>query len=328
MGDYIMIKMAIMGAGAIAIKMAVTIGQMENVEAYAIAARNMERAEKFAKEYDFTKAYGSYEEMLKDENVDLVYIAVPHTFHYKCTKMCLEAGNNVLCEKPFCVNAIQAKEVIRMAEEKQLLLTEAIWTRYMPSRKMIDDIIASGVIGEITSLTANLGYELSKVKRIWTPQLAGGALLDVGIYLIHFARMVFGEKEAEITSKALFRDGVDVIDSIVMTFEDGKVATMQSNVSAIQNRKGSIFGTKGYIEITNINNPEEIRIFDSDYKEIEVLKVPEQITGYEYEVKACIKAIENDEVECDEIPHVETIKVMEIMDSIRNSWEYEVPVIN
>jgi len=324
----IMIKIAIMGAGAIAIKMAATIDRMETVEAYAIAARDLERAEKFAKEYNVTKAYGSYAEMLKDGAVDLVYIAVPHTLHYKCTKMCLEAGKHVLCEKPFCANAEQAKEIIRIAEEKQLLLTEAIWTRYMPSRKMIGDIIASGIIGEVTSLTANLGYELSAVKRLWDPQLAGGALLDVGVYLVHFARMIFGEKEAAITSKALFKGGVDMIDSIVMTFEDGKVATMQCNIGAVQDRRGSIFGNKGYIEITNINNPEKIRIFDSDYEEIKVIRVPEQISGYEYEVEACVKAIAGGEIECSEILHSETVKVMEIMDDIRASWGYEIPIIN
>lgn len=319
-----MIRIAIMGAGAIAVKMAKTIAQMENVEAYAIAARDLERAEQFAETYHFSKAYGSYEEMLVNKSVDLVYIAVPHTLHYKCVKLCLQAGKHVLCEKPFCVNVEQTREIIALAEEKKLLLTEAIWTRYMPSRNMIDEIIASGIIGEVTSLTANIGYELSEVKRIWEPNLAGGALLDVGVYLIHFARMVFGEEEAEITSQALFKGGVDMIDSIVMTFASGKVATMQSNVYAVQNRNGSIFGTKGYIEITNINNPEIIKVFNSEYQEVKVLKVPEQITGYEYEVEACVKAIENNEIECLEIPHGETIKIMEIMDEIRASWAKEI----
>lgn len=319
-----MIKMAIMGAGTIAVKMAVTIGQMENVQAYAVAARDLQRAEEFSKKHNFSKAYGSYEDMLKDENVDLVYIAVPHTLHYKCAKMCLEAGKHVLCEKPFCVNAEQSKEIIKMAEEKKLLLTEAIWTRYMPSRKIIDDILESKIIGEVTSLTANVGYELSDVKRIWDPKLAGGALMDVGIYLLHFARMIFGEEDVKITSSAVFKDGVDMIDSIVMTFADNKVATMQSNVYAVQNRNGSIFGTKGYMEITNINNPEKITIYDSEYKEIKVVEVPEQITGFEYEVEACVRGIQAGEIECPEIPHSETIKVMEIMDSIRKSWGYEI----
>lgn len=322
-----MIKMAILGAGAIANKMAATITKMEQVEAYAIAARDLQRAEAFAKEYGFTKAYGSYEEMLADDAVDLVYVAVPHSHHYKMAKMCLEAGKNVLCEKAFTVNAEQAKDILALAESKKLLLTEAIWTRYMPSRKIIDDIIASGEIGEVTSLTANLGYELSGVKRIWDPKLAGGALLDVGVYLVNFARMVFGENMTSISSSAVFKDGVDMIDSIIMTFDGGKVATMQSNVNAAQNRDGCIFGTKGYIEITNINNPEEIKVYNDAYQEIKAYPIPKQITGYEYEVEACVHAIENGELECPQMPHAETIRVMEIMDDIRKSWGYEIPLV-
>lgn len=322
-----MIKMAILGAGAIAHKMASTITKMEQVEAYAIGARELERAQAFADQYGFVKAYGSYEEMLADEAVDLVYVAVPHSHHYKMAKMCLEAGKHVLCEKAFTVNAEQAKEILALAKEKKRLLTEAIWTRYMPSRKMIDDIIASGEIGEVTSLTANLGYELSAVKRIWDPGLAGGALLDVGVYLINFARMVFGGNMTDISSSAVFKNGVDMIDSIVMTFDGGNVATMQSNVAAALNRDGCIFGTKGYIEITNINNPEVIRVYNDEYQETSSYSVPEQITGYEYEVEACVHAIENGELECPQMPHAETIQVMEIMDGIRKNWGYEIPIL-
>ena len=322
-----MLKMAIMGAGAIANKMAATITKMNDVEAYAIAARDKDRAEKFAEEYGFTKFYGSYEEMLKDPEVELVYIATPHSHHYKCAKMCLEAGKHVLCEKAFTVNAEQAEEILRLAEEKKLLLTEAIWTRYMPSRNMINKLIEDGVIGEVTSLTANLGYELSQVKRIWDPKLAGGALLDVGIYLVNFASMIFGENLERVHSEAVFKDGVDMIDNINMTFAGGKTAAMQCNVHAVQNRQGTIFGTRGYIEITNINNPEEIRVFDENYKKVTSIIPPEQISGYEYEVEACRKAIEEGRLECPEMPHKETIRVMKIMDEMRASWGYEIPVM-
>lgn len=221
-----MLKMAIMGAGSIANKMAATITKMENVEAYAIAARDLDRAEDFAKKYGFTKAYGSYEEMLNDPEVELVYIATPHSHHYKCVKMCLEANKHVLCEKSFTVNEEQAREILRMAEEKNLLLTEAIWTRYMPSRNMINKIIEDGMIGEVTSLSANLGYELSSIKRIWDPKLAGGALLDVGVYLVNFAIMVLGDEIESIHSEAVFKNGVDMIDNINMIFKGGKTASM------------------------------------------------------------------------------------------------------
>lgn len=321
-----MLKMAIMGAGSIANKMAATIIKMENVEAYAIAARDLDRAEDFAKKYGFTKAYGSYEEMLNDPEVELVYIATPHSHHYKCVKMCLEVNKHVLCEKSFTVNEEQARDILQMAEEKNLLLTEAIWTRYMPSRNMINKILEEGMIGEVTSLSANLGYELSSVKRIWDPKLAGGALLDVGVYLINFAIMILGDEIESVYSDAVFKNGVDMIDNINMKFKGGKTASMQSNVHAVQNRTGAVFGTKGYIEIVNINNPEEIKVFNEEYQEITSYTPPAQISGYEYEVEACIKAIEEGKTECPEMPHSETIRVMKIMDEMRKSWGYEIPI--
>ena len=157
-------KIGILGAGGIAVQMAKTVAGMKDVENYAVAARSLERAQAFAEKYGFSKAYGSYEEMLADPQVDLVYIATPHSHHYLHAKMCLEAGKNVLCEKAFTVNADQARKLFALAKEKDLLITEAIWTRYMPSRKMIDDIISSGVIGEVTAVTANLNYAISEVE--------------------------------------------------------------------------------------------------------------------------------------------------------------------
>ena len=322
-----MLKMAILGAGGIAVKMAQTIAGMKDVEAYAVAARSVERAQEFADKYGFTKAYGSYEEMLADENVQLVYVATPHSHHYKHAKMCLEAGKNVLCEKAFTVNADQAKELFALAEEKKVLITEAIWTRYMPSRKMIDDIIASGVIGEVSSLTANLGYALHGIERIWNRELAGGALLDVGVYTINFALMAFGDDIKEVKGEAVFKNGVDMMNSVTISFADEKMAVLHSCVSAALDRKGVIFGSKGYIEVTNINNPEVSKVFDKEYKEIASYLPPEQITGYEYEVEACMRALEKGELECPEMPHAETIRVMEIMDGIRKSWNYEIPLI-
>ena len=239
--------MAILGAGTIANKMAATITRMETVEAYAIAARDLDRAQSFAAKYGIEKAYGSYEQMLADDAVDLVYIAVPHSHHNQFARQCLEAEKHVLCEKPFMVNEKQAREIYELAESRHLLAAEAMWTRYMPSRDMIRRVIDSGAIGEVTSLTANLGYELENVKRIWAPDLAGGALLDVGCYLVHFARMIFGEQVRSLQSAAVFRNGVDMADSISMTFEGGKLATMQCNVYAAQDRRGTIFGTKGYL---------------------------------------------------------------------------------
>ena len=135
-------KIGILGAGRIAAILAETMNKMSEVECYGVASRDLEKAKAFMKDHGFHHAFGSYEDMLADKEVELVYIATPHSHHYQHIKMCLDAGKHVLCEKSFTVNEKQAAEVFRIAKEKNLLLTEAIWTRYMPSRKMIDDLLA------------------------------------------------------------------------------------------------------------------------------------------------------------------------------------------
>lgn len=320
-------KLGILGAGGIASTMAKTVAGMKDVEAYAVAARDLGRAQVFAQKYEVKKAYGSYEEMLADDEVELVYIATPHSHHYLHAKMCLEAGKYVLCEKAFTVNAEQAQKLFDLAKEKKLLITEAIWTRYMPSRKMINDIIKSGVIGEVTAVTANLSYTVSHVERIRKPELAGGALLDVGVYPINFASMVLGDKVKDVKATAIFQNGVDILDSIAMVFEGDRMATLQCGAREISDRMGSIFGTRGYMQVQNINNPEKITVFDTEHKEVASYVVPEQISGYEYEVESCMKAIQEGKLECPEMPHAETIRIMKIMDDIRKSWNYEIPCI-
>lgn len=319
-------RVGILGAGKIAVQMAKTIAGMEGVEAYAVAARDLEKAQRFAEEHKITKAYGSYEEMLADELVDLVYIATPHSHHYVHAKMSLEAGKNVLCEKAFTVNADQARKLFALAEEKNLLLTEAIWPRYMPSRKMINDVIDSGVIGEVTSVTATLNYPVSDVERIYNPALAGGALLDLGVYTINFASMVLGDKLKEVTGTAILQNGVDILETIVMVYEDGRMATLQNGAREISNRAGNIYGSKGFIQVQNVNNPEKITVFNNHYEEVASYLPPKQITGYEYEVEACKRALEEGRIECPEMPHAETIRIMEIMDGLRKSWGYEIPL--
>lgn len=319
-------KMGILGAGNIGGAMARTIAGMDKVEAYAVGARDLARAEAFAVQYHFTKAFGSYEEMLSDPELELVYVATPHSHHYEHVKLCLEHGKHVLCEKAFTVNAKQAVELFEMAKSKNLLLTEAIWTRYMPMRKTLDEIVASGVIGEITSLTANLGYVVGHLPRMQEPGLAGGALLDLGVYPINFASMVFGDKIREVSSSAVLTESkVDAVNSITLIYEDGKMAQLHSNMMAATDRRGMIYGDKGYIEVQNINNCEGIRVFDTNHKLIAEYETPKQITGYEYEVEACMEAMAKGELECPQMPHKESIRIMELMDSLRVQWGVKYP---
>lgn len=314
-------KFAILAPGNIAHSMARAVSEIEKIECYAVASRDYGRAAEFAKQWGFEKAYGSYEEMVQDPQVELVYVASPHSHHYEHAKLCLEHGKHVLVEKAFTVNAKQAQELIQLSEEKGLLLAEAIWTRYMPSRKMIDDILASGVLGNVTSLTANLGYILPHVERMQNPELAGGALLDLGVYPVNFALMAFHGAVKEVNATAIMSPkGVDWMNSITLSFEDGRMAVLHSDMLAQTDRQGVISGDKGYMEVQNINNCEEIRVFDLERKMTASYKVPEQINGYEYEVLSCIRAIEDGRTECEEMPHSEILRVMELLDRVRKQW--------
>ena len=318
-------KTAILGAGNIAKSMAAALRGLqkrgENVEPYAVGARELSRAEAFAREQGFEKAYGSYEELVSDPEVDLVYVATPHSMHCEHTRLALEHGKNVLCEKAFTMNAGQAEEVIALAEKKGLLLAEAIWPRYMPSRQMILDLIDSGVIGTVTSLSANLGYPLTHVERMVRPELCGGALLDLGVYPLNFACMAFPGEIRDVASACVkWETGVDAQNSFTLTFEDGRMAVLYSSMLVQSDRLGVINGDKGYMEVQNINNPEEIRIFDLQRNCIRTIPVPEQINGYEYEVLACREALEKGWTECPQMPHAETLRMMKVMDGLRKSW--------
>ena len=323
-------NIAILGAGGIAGVMAKTLaGMRDEVNACAVASRNLEKAEKFAAEHGFGKAYGSYEEMLADPEIDLVYIAVPHSHHYQWTIASLNAGKHVLCEKAFAVNEAQAKEMIRLARKKGLLLTEAIWTRYQPARRMIDDLIAGGVIGKPEVVSANLDYFVIHQERSVEPSLAGGALLDVGIYPLNFASMVMGNEIRKITASCvMYETGVDAKDNIFIEYKNGGMASLYASMTDQSNRTGCISGPKGYIEVSNINNPQEIRVYQHDgygSRLLRTLPVPEQINGYEYEVRSALAAIEAGQVECPEMPHEETLEIMRQMDECRRQFGLVLP---
>ena len=320
-------NVGILGAGNIARKMATTLEQMEHVEAYAVASRDLHKAREFAKQWNIQKAYGSYEEMLSDSDIDLVYVCTPHSLHFEHMMLCLKHGKHVLCEKSFTVNAEQARKVLSYAKEQKLLAAEAIWTRYLPMRLVLDQILERRVIGEPHSLTANLCYPVKGVKRLMDLELAGGALLDLGVYPINFAMMVFGNQIEHISSTCIKTDGgVDESNSITLNFKGDKMAVLHSSMVSTSDRRGAIFGTRGFIEFLNINNCEGINVYDRDYNLVETYKPFKYITGFEHQVEACRKAINEGELELKQMPHSEIIKVMEVMDTLREMWGMKFPM--
>lgn len=327
-----MINVAILGAGEIAVKMATTLRGMlargnEGVAMHSVASRDGEKALRFAREYGFEKAYGSYVEMLRDPDVDLVYVATPHSHHHEHMMLCLTHGKHVLCEKPFTVNARQAEEALALARQKGLYAAEAIWTRYLPSRRLIDDIIGSGAIGEARMLTANLSYVLSHKERMRRPELAGGALLDLGVYVLNFAAMVLGRDVTDIQSAVQMMDtGVDLLESITLTFAGGEMAVLCAAMNCVGDNRGVVYGTQGTLTTDSIINPMVLTVHPvGSAGETRSYKAPEQITGFEYEVQAAVDAIERGQVECEAMPHAETIRIMRLMDDIRALWGFKYP---
>jgi predicted dehydrogenase len=312
------LKVGILGAGRIAAVMADTIDKMRSAQCYGVASRTMEKAMEFASIHHVTKPFGSYEEMLADPEVELVYVATPHPFHYEHAKMCIDAGKPVLVEKPFCVNSKEAEDLLAYAAEKKVFISEAMWIRYMPMYETIKKVLDSGAIGAPRLITANLAYPMLHKERLLKPELAGGALLDVGIYPLNFADMMRSAEVQDIQSVAVMTaDGVDAHDSITIRYQDGSMAVLNTSMQTVSDRKGIIQGTEGVMIIENINNFESLTVYDKDYKKKIFKKAPKQISGYEYEIEACRKALKHRKKECEQMPHEVTMKLMKQMDLIR-----------
>ena len=322
-------NIGILGAGHIAATMAETIQKMhlqgEDVTLYAVASRDIDKARAFAARFQIHKAYAGYANMLEDSGLDLVYIATPHSHHYEHMLLCLKFGKAILCEKAFTANADQARRILTLYKLKDIPVTEAIWTRYMPFNQTIKKIIEEGQIGEPRTLTANLSYNIWQNERIHDPALAGGALLDVGVYTLNFADIFFGQPSQVQSQAVIGETGVDESDSITLRYPDGKMATLLCGTRAISDRQGIIHGDEGYLVVDNINHPTQVSAYDLSRQISKTIDAPEQISGYEYEVREMIQAVEEGELECPSMSHRDTIRMMELMDHIRMQTGVQFP---
>lgn len=321
------LRVGIIGAGWIADKMAEALSPLDEAEVLAIASRSLEKARQFADERGISRAYGSYEELVEDPDVDLVYVATPHSHHYPHARLALQHGKPVLVEKAFTANAREAEALLTLARERHLFITEAIWTRYMPLSMKVKEIMDSGIIGEPRILTATLCYEMEQKERIIRPDLCGGALLDLGVYVLNFARMYFGTDIVRtVTNCHLGPSGMDMMESISLSFRDGRMANLQAGCLTLNDRQGIISGKEGYIRIDNVNCPERIEVW-RNYELVEVYERPEgMVNGYEYQVLECKRCLEAGLAESPMMPHEETLSIMQQMDALRKDWGVKYPM--
>lgn len=321
------IRVGIIGAGWIAHKMAQALQPLTDAEVIAIASRSADKAKEFADEYGIKSYYGSYDELVSDPEVDLVYVATPHSHHYEHALLAINHDKPVLVEKAFTANARQAKEVIELAKQRKVFVAEAIWTRYMPLSHKVKELMESGIIGEPRILTATLCYMMENKERIIKPELCGGALLDLGVYVLNFARMYFGTDIVRTVSNCHYGPyHLDMMESISLSFADGKMANLQSGALTLNDRQGIISGTDGYIRVDNVNCPELIEVW-RNYELVESIGRPaEMVNGYEYQVLECKRCLENGLLESPMMPHDEIISIMEQMDSLREEWGVKYPM--
>ena len=321
------LRVGIIATGWIAEKAAYTIQRLEGVTCEAVASRTLSKAEAFARKWGIPHAYGSYSELLDAEDIDLVYVGTPHSHHFDVTMEAIQKGQPCLVEKAFMANYEQSIAIVKAAREKKVFLAEAIWTRYQPVVKTIREIIKSGRLGELRLLTGSIGYSMGDKPRIMRADLCGGALLDLGVYGINFVRMFCDAKIEQMESQCMKSDtGMDLTNTISWRMEGGIMANIQSSACCVNDNQGTICGTEGYLIVDNINNPQSVKIYKRDRIFVEEIKVPQQITGYEYQFLACKDAINNGLTETPYMPLDETLYIMKLMDDLRFKWGVHYPM--
>ena len=326
MNEDKVMRVGVIGTGWIAEKAAITLDGLKECECYAVGSRTMEKAEAFARQWNIPKAYGSYSELIADPDVDLVYVGTPHSHHFDVTKEALLAGKPCLVEKAFMANARQTEEILRIAKQQRVFLAEAIWTRYQPVVGIVRDLIDSGRIGTPRLVTATLGYSMGDKPRIMRPDLCGGALLDLGVYALNFVRMFFPADIVSIDSQCVkSATGLDLTNAMTLVLADGVLCNLQSSAACVGDNIGVIAGTDGNLIIDNINNPHCVTVNTHDREFVEDILVPQQITGYEYQFLACRKALIEGLLEPREMPHQETLFIMQLMDDLRRKWGVKYP---
>ena len=316
------IKWGILGAGRIARKFASDLKLVTDAELIAIGSRSQETAETFGDEFSIKYRHDSYEALVENPEVDVIYIATPHNLHNENTLLCLQHNKAVLCEKPFAMNARQAKMMIDLAKEKNLFLMEARWTMFHPHYKKMHEMIGQGLLGDIRSVLINFGFKpVSPVPaRLFDPALGGGTLMDIGIYNVFMAMSILGKPDIIEASMTPAPTGVDEQCAILFKYNNGAMAQLFSSFSSNMATEADISGTEGRIRLTSrFYEPSAIIEYYHKYVDSrEVIPVAKEAGfGYQYEARHVNDCLKRGLTESDIIPFADTLLLMETLDKIR-----------
>ena len=312
------IRWGILGAGRIADKFCTALVSTPRAILYAVASRNTISGKPFSEKFSSVKFYDNYLDLVSDPNVDIVYIATPHIFHYEQVKLCLEHNKPVLCEKPIGVSFLQTQKMIELAIEKKLFLMEGMWTACMPVIKKIQEIIAEGLIGTISNVQADIGFTApnNPVDRLLNKDLAGGSILDVGVYPISLATLLLGEPSVIKSISALTETGVDAYSNIILQYPSGATAQLLSSLTFETPKEVVIMGTKGLIKV---DAPwfmaTDFTVIFEDGSE-NTYSIPHPNNGFEYEIIEVMDCLIAEQLESHSVPHSQTLIVSKIMDEL------------
>ena len=317
------INWGVLATGTIARKFAGTLAQLPDCgNVIAVASRNGETAAQFASEYHIDRAYGSYIELACDPDVDAVYVATPHSAHYETAKLCLENGKSVLCEKTFTTNAAQANELFALAEAKKLFIMEAFWTKFLPAYAQVKQVIADGVIGDITHFRAQYGFAPTGARYIrkFDPSLAGGALLDIGVYTIGVAAMILGYNPLKIHSSCIIGEyGTDRLDSIMLEYEKGVTAHLVATIGSVMDQHAIVYGTQGHIILPEFSALQYFQVELKDGTRY-ARRTPFEVNGFEFQIREVEKCLKSEQTESRIMTHQNTVDVIGLMDRMRLDW--------
>ena len=311
-------KWGIIGPGKIAHKFAEGLTEVPGAELYAVASRSLAKAEEFAKEFNATKFYGSYKDLIKDEEVDIIYIATPHVFHYEHTLLCLKHKKAVLCEKPFAMNKEQVNEMILTAKKENIFLMEALWTYFLPHYQYVLELVKSEKFGKITGLEANFGFEAPYLpeKRLFNKDLGGGSLLDIGIYPVFAALTLLGKPDT-ISAKAEFSEtGVDESCSIVFNYQNGVRANLLSTINKTTTTSATINFELATVTINRrFHEPTSVTILQNNQEE--TISFDVNTNGYNFEAEHVQQMLAQGRTESTVMSFEKSLELIGLLDEIR-----------
>jgi predicted dehydrogenase len=319
----------VIGPGNIANTFAKAIAPSKKGKILAVASRSKERAAEFAKTYQIEKTYSDYEKMLADPDIDIIYIATPHNFHYQQAKMCLEAGKHVLVEKPCTVNAEQMQILVELAQSKDLLLQEALWSRFMPSFSQLRQLLNEGIIGDIQYIQSEIGFAFQDrdKSRMVKAELAGGSLLDLGIYSITVSQFFLQEHPDTVTAMGQLTD--QQVDGHVlanMHYPSGRFAQFTCSMLAQTSNTMRIVGAEGYINLPACFwDADKAEVFREN-KLIQTIDIPHPVNGFEYQIEESMRSIEQNMLFSEVMSHRDSIGVLKVMDDIRKQIGVQFPL--